>query len=227
MAFFSTKVLDHYLDLPSGWPGPPEFEIIYPFDDDEVRRVMKAFFNQFYQDNMDRIFLFGINPGRFGAGVTGIPFTDAHQLERHCHISNSLDKRQELSSQFVYHMISAYGGPQLFYSRFYITSICPVGFLKDGKNANYYDDKKLEARLRPRIVSSMWQHISFGANRHIAFSIGQGKNYNVLRKLNAEHGFFERLVPLPHPRWVMQYRRKKIDTFVDEYRTKLNDALKI
>ena len=30
-------------------------------------------------------------------------------------------------------------------------------------------------------------------------------------------GFFERILPLPHPRWVMQYRRKRKEEFVGQY----------
>jgi hypothetical protein len=41
-------------------------------------------------------------------------------------------------------VINAYGGPAVFYKRFFIGSVCPLGFVKNGKNINYYDDKELQ-----------------------------------------------------------------------------------
>ena len=43
-------------------------------------------------------------------------------------------------------------------------------------------------------------------------------------KLNEEHGFFKQVLPLPHPRWVMQYRRKRLEEFVELYLEKLRAA---
>ena len=44
--------------------------------------------------------------------------------------------------------------------------------------------------------------------RDVAFSLGKGTNYKFLKKLNEDHQFFDKVIPLPHPRWIMQYRRK-------------------
>jgi hypothetical protein len=225
MADFSTRVLNYYGSITRDWSRPQAFDIIFPFDQEAVKRSMKTFYKKYYSDEDKRTYLFGINPGRFGAGVTGIPFTDPVHLEEKCQIPNGLDKRKELSSQYVYQVIEAWGGPASFYSHFYITSICPIGFLKDGKNANYYDDKELERGLKPKIIEAMWEQIDFGANREVAYSLGQGKNFKILSQMNEEYGFFEKILPLPHPRWVMQYRRKKMDTFVNEYLDKLKLAL--
>ena len=222
---FAQSVLSFYDALKDDWQLPNDFSTIFPFDDDEVASVMSQFYTSYFDDTSSRIFLFGINPGRFGAGVTGISFTDPVILESICGIPNTFQKRQELSSQFVYEVVNAWGGIEDFYKHFYITSICPIGFLKDRKNANYYDDKMLEASVKNYIVESMWKQIDFGANRKIAFSMGQGTNFKKLQQLNAEHGFFEEVLPLPHPRWVLQYRRKKKDTFVDEYLEKLSKAI--
>ena len=49
-----------------------------------------------------RHLLLGINPGRFGGGVTGIPFTDPIRLQNVCGIENNFEKKQELSSVFIY-----------------------------------------------------------------------------------------------------------------------------
>jgi len=36
---------------------------------------------------------------------------------------------------------------------------------------------------------------------------------------------FEEVRPLPHPRWVMQYRLKRIDEFIDLYKDQLSTVI--
>ena len=98
--------------------------------------------------------MLGINPGRFGAGVTGITFTDPVRLEKECGIPNNFDKRQELSSVFIYDFIAAWGGAEAFYSRFFLSAVFPLGFTREGRNLNYYDDPQLMGRLRDRLRNS-------------------------------------------------------------------------
>ena len=71
---------------------------LHPYSDDEGIRVTKKFYNEFFYDNNKRILLFGINPGRIGGGLTGIPFTDPYHLKNHCGIDSKLDLKKELSS---------------------------------------------------------------------------------------------------------------------------------
>jgi hypothetical protein len=40
-------------------------------------------------------------------------------------------------------------------------------------------------------------------------------------KLNERYHFFEQIIPLPHPRFIMQYRRKKLDQFIQLYLRRL------
>jgi len=63
-------------------------------------------------------------------------------------------------------------------------------------------------------------------NKKVAFSMGQGKNFKYLKQLNDQHGFFDQILPLPHPRWVMQYKLKSKEVYIDEYVTKLIAASK-
>jgi hypothetical protein len=170
------------------------------------------------------LFLIGINPGRFGAGVTGIPFTDPVRLESICEIPNDLGKRQELSSVFVYEMIEEFGGVNAFYSKVFFTSVSPLGFVKDGVNLNYYDIPEVRDYLEPYMVSSLRQQIEMGAIGKVAFSMGKGKNFKYLQYLNQKYHLFDKVEPLPHPRWVMQYRLKKKTDFIDEYITKISAA---
>lgn len=222
---FASQLLEFYFQIKPFDHIPPSFDMILPFQDRLTQEAMTSFYTKYFDDSKERVFLYGINPGRFGAGITGISFTDPVHLEQNCGIPNEWEKRKELSSDFIYRMIEAYGGSDSFYRQFYITSICPIGFLKDGKNANYYDDKELEKAVHDQVVEWMWDQIGFGARRDVAFSIGQGTNYKVFSRLNKAYGFFDEVKPLPHPRWVMQYRRKKLDIFVDQYCQELQKVI--
>jgi len=207
-------------------PLPDETELLYPFDDEEVRRSMDAFYSKYYDDSRKRIFLIGINPGRFGGGVTGIPFTDPEALEGFCGISHRFQGGRELSSRFIYDMIEYCGGTGFFFSRYFLTSLSPFGFTWKGKNRNYYDTPALYSSLKPWLVSSFKKQLDAGADRGTAFSLGQGKNFTILKDLNREYGFFREIRPLPHPRWVMQYRLKEKEKYLEMYRTELTAAYK-
>ncbi len=199
------------IELPEG------FEWLFPYDQPGTMDALSAFYRKYYDDPTPRNFLFGINPGRFGAGITGVPFTDPIRLASECGIVNDFVKKPELSSIFVWAFIHAYGGPELFCRRFYITSLSPLGFVKDGKNINYYDDRGLERAAEPFIVWNIRTQLEFGAGREKAICLGEGQNYKFFKKINEKHGFFKEIVPLPHPRWVMQYRRKRMEEFVGRY----------
>lgn len=198
-------------------PLPPDFEWLFPYSQPETMAALTAFYQKYYTDSQPRNFMFGINPGRFGAGITGVPFTDPVRLETECGIQNDFPKKQELSAQFVWMFIHAYGGAEAFCRRFYITSMSPLGFIKSGININYYDDRQLLKASEPFIVWNIRTQLEFGARRNAAVCIGEGQNFKVFKKLNDQHGFFKEVIPLPHPRFVMQYRRKRLDEFVGNY----------
>ena len=120
---------------------PKGVELLFPFEDQGTLAAIEAFYGKFFNDEKKRVLMLGINPGRFGGGVTGIPFTDPEKLSNDLGIDHNFDSRGELSSQFIYEMIHHLGGPEHFYSHFLISSVCPLGFVKEGKNLNYYDIK--------------------------------------------------------------------------------------
>ncbi|MEZ5148597.1 MAG: DUF4918 family protein [Bacteroidales bacterium] len=196
-------------------------EVMNPFTEEIVKELARKFYNKYYLDHRSRKLLLGINPGRFGAGVTGIPFTDPVKLQENCGIENPYKKSREASADFIYDMINAFGGPDLFYSKYFIHAVCPLGFLKDDLNYNYYDDPKLEKQVTPFIIESIKTIISFGMDTSVCYCQGNGKNFKFLNKLNKEQKFFDEVVALPHPRWVVQYRRKRYDEFVGLYLEKL------
>jgi hypothetical protein len=221
-ASFSERILKFYDALHIAEQLPGGVEIINPYKQEEVKKVCRSFYTKYYNDNHGRHMILGINPGRFGAGITGIPFTDPQKLETECGIPNSFNKRAEFSSEFIYLLINAMGGTSHFYKHYYIGATSPLGFLKDGKNHNYYDSPELFRALKPFITKSLVEQIGLGITSRRCFCLGQGKNFEYLKRLNAELGLFDEIVPLPHPRWVMQYRRKRLNEYLDESVKKLS-----
>ncbi len=196
---------------------PKKIDVLLPYQSKEVKSVVKSYYSRYYNDQQQRIFMFGINPGRFGSGITGISFTDPVRLKNIAGIDHPFEMKGELSSEFIYEMILGFGGLEKFASRFFLTAVCPLGFTMEGKNYNYYDDPALEKIVRPFVLKTMQKQLAIGADRKVAVCIGEGDNFKYFSRLNAEHGWFERLVALPHPRWVMQYRRRQMSTFISRY----------
>ena len=211
------KSLSPNMKLPRG------VTIMNPFTDAVSWQLAETFYNKFYNDHHPRKFIFGINPGRFGAGITGVPFTDPIGLKEICGIDNDLPKKAELSSLFIYAVIDAYGGAKAFYHDFFFTALSPLGFTKDGVNLNYYDDKELLKDSEPYIIDCINRQLqTIATTTDVCYCLGEGTNYKIFQRLNDKHHFFKQIIPLPHPRWVMQYRRKRVDEFVKVYVEKLS-----
>lgn len=192
-------------------------EVLEVHSDEVVRAACTAFYKKFYNDSKKRHLLIGINPGRFGGGVTGIPFTDPIRLQNDCGISNPWQKKQELSSVFMYEMMQAYGGVKAFYKDIYISAVSPLGFTKDGKNLNYYDEKELKQNIKPFVVDCMEKQLSFGLVRNVCFCIGEGENLKYLSELNNEYKWFKTVEAVAHPRFIMQYKLKYKQDYIDKY----------
>lgn len=224
MTFWADQILDFQKKLSLDIKLPRGVGILNPYQNETAFELCKQFYLQFYHDQLPRKIILGINPGRFGGGITGIPFTDPVNLAA-LGIANSLAKKHELSSEFIYTMINAYGGPQKFYSQFYISSLSPLGFVKDDKNLNYYDIPALAKKLSGFMVDQLREQISWGIDTSVGFCLGEGENYKFLKKLNDQHHFFEDILPLPHPRFIMQYKRKQLPHYVALYVEKLKTNL--
>ncbi|MEZ5041210.1 MAG: DUF4918 family protein [Saprospiraceae bacterium] len=214
---FGQQVVKFTTALRPDWQLPSPVALLFPYEETATMNALSRFYLQYYNDKAPRIFIFGINPGRFGAGITGVPFTDPIRLAEVCGIPNDFQKKAELSSIFVYEYIQAYGGPAAFYQQYYITSLCPLGFTKEGKNYNYYDDKQLEKAVEPHIINNIKEQKAFGTTNRVAICMGQGANFKYFQKINQQHHFFDHILPVPHPRWVMQYRLKRMEEFVQVY----------
>ncbi|WP_353720213.1 uracil-DNA glycosylase family protein [Dyadobacter sp. 676] len=190
---------------------------------------LRAFAEKYLDDHKQRRIILGINPSRFGAGVTGIPFTDTKRLVSECKIPYNGKPTHEISSVFIYEMINAFGGVSDFYSRFYINSPFPLAITKinsEGKeiNYNYYDNATLMKAVQPFIVESMRQLIDLGIATDICFCLGTGKNARFLKQLNDDHGFFRKIIPLEHPRFIMQYKSSAKNQYIEKYIRALSTA---
>ena len=213
---FAQRIINFYRSLEP--PRLPKgIEILFPQENKDVMKVVETFFCKFYNDTKPRHLIFGINPGRFGAGTTGINFTAPKQLKEFCGIDHFFKSQTELSAEFIYESIQAYGGVEKFYANYFITSVSPLGFLKNGLNLNYYDDKKLQTIATPFIINSIQKQISLGFKTDFCICIGGDKNLKFLSALNQEYEFFDEIVPLPHPRFIMQYRRKQKENYIQQY----------
>jgi hypothetical protein len=207
---FAERTIKYYQSIQTPVGLPQGIEVMNPYSNQHVMDVCRAFYSKFFNDTRGRRLILGINPGRFGAGITGINFTDPIRLEKDCGIQNDFEKRPELSSDFVYRLIKQMGGASHFYTHYYIGAVSPLGFLKDDKNFNYYDSPELLHRLKKFIVQNLIDQVALGINSRRCYCMGQGKNFEYLKYLNSELKLFSEIVPLPHPRWVMQYRRKQL-----------------
>jgi len=222
MKTFAEKVVEFNRNLRYTGDLPPGFQVMNPYlDNPETLQVMEAFYHKFYNDSKKRRFIAGINPSRHGAGVTGVPFTDTKRLESACGIKMHSAYTHEISSVFMYDMITAYGGPPLFYNDFYINSPFPLAIVRqtgDGKwlNANYYDDPILFETLRGFMISSLKAHISLGLDTSEVFILGR-KNADFIQKINKTEQLFEKLTVLEHPRYIQQYKSKEKQLYIDKY----------
>jgi len=227
---FGEKVIDFNRQLNFSGELPEGFQVLNPYvANPETMKVMQQFYHAFYADSSSRKFILGINPSRHGAGVTGVPFTDTKRLESVCGIKMESANTHEISSVFMYDMISEFGGARNFYKEFYINSPFPLAIIRQTKerkwvNANYYDDFALFEAVKDFMISSLKKHISLGLATSEVFVLGK-KNATFIHKINKEVHLFERLTVLEHPRYIQQYKSKEKQRFIDKYILALNNEL--
>jgi hypothetical protein len=187
-----------------------------------VERIVREFHTKYFADDRPRTLMLGINPGRLGAGSTGLCFTDTKRCETDLGIRVGEFRTHEPSSDFFYRVVRAMGGAGTFYRHVYVQAICPLGFTKSGPkgspvNLNYYDDRTLQNAITPFVVRWLQDLISTGMRTDRVFCIGAGKNLAFLEAMNDQHHFFARIVPLEHPRFIMQYKAKQLDHYIQKY----------
>ena len=205
---------------------PEGFAVLNPYlDNPETLQVMTSFYDKYYNDEIPRKFIIGINPSRHGAGVTGVPFTDTKHLENDCGIPMLSARTHEVSSVFVYDMIAQYGGVAAFYKDYYINSPFPLAIVRKNAqgnwlNANYYDDPELFSLTREYMIETLKKHIALGLDTNEVYILGK-KNATFLEKLNKEASLFKKMVVLEHPRYIEQYKSKEKQLYIDKFITLL------
>ena len=213
---FASRAYRFYTSLRA--PSVPRgISVMNPYAERTTLRCVRAFLEKYFDDSRPRVLVFGINPGRFGAGITGVTFTDPLALADFCGIPNALSRKRELSSVFIYDFIGQYGGPRAVYRDFFLTAVSPLGFTRGGVNLNYYDVPALRRSVTPFIVKSVEKQIAMGGRTDHAIVLGRGQNMKFMQELNEEHGWFGALHALEHPRWILQYRRPTAAKFADRY----------
>lgn len=236
-AFYEQLALNLALnvELPSG------IHAMNPYTNPETMRCVRQFCEKYFNDDAKRISIWGINPGRFGGGVTGLSFTDPVILRDVCGIETHLGAHKELSAEYVWGVVQKYQeksgvastqGAESFFGRFFLTALCPLGFTKaQGAggvvNYNFYDDKELYKAVLPFMTATMQQQCALGLHSSVAICFGTGKLLQAFERINAEHHFFERILPLEHPRFIMQYRRKQLHSYEEKYLATFQEALRL
>lgn len=219
---FADNVIKFLTELDFSGSLPPGISIMNPYrENPDIIPVISEFYRKYYNDPDRRYLILGINPGRFGAGVTGIPFTDSKRLSEKCGLTIPGLKTFETSSVFIYEMIDAFGGVEMFYRKFFIGAVSPLGLISTTKgksiNYNYYDSPILIKDLKNFIIENLIKQIALGIQTDICFCLGTGKNFKFLERLNSEYHFFGKIMPLEHPRFIMQYKTKQKEVYINKY----------
>ncbi len=220
---FASKVIAFNTNLVFKGKLPPSISIMNPFKENPYAlNISSDFYTKYFSDDNKRHLILGINPGRLGGGITGIPFTDTKRLSEFCDMEYEELNSHEPSSVYIYDLIMAYGGVKEFYQKFYINSVCPLGFLIKKENGNlvnynYYDDRQLETLMSDFILKSLKAQINFGIHTDKCFVLGNNKNFKYLSQINETHKLFKTIVPIEHPRYIMQYKQKEKSTYLNKH----------
>lgn len=194
----------------------------------QIKEITNTFYKKYYNDNNKRYLILGSSPARKGTATTGIPFEDASHLYRETGIMIDNFYINKSSSDFLYDVMEQYGGCEKFYKDFFMSFVCPLGIVNVNSkgnevNSNYYENKKLENVLYNFIVDSLKKQISFVIDTSICYCIGSGENFKFLTKINEQYKFFDRIIALEHPRFIMQYNSKDRNKYLDKYINALNN----
>lgn len=226
MKTFGDKVLEFNNKLEYSGELPEGVKIMNPFKSNkEILPISGRFYKRFYNDNNPRQLILGINPGRHGAGITGIPFTDTKRLTEICGIDIKSATSHEPSSVFIYDMIDRYGGPEKFYNRYFISAVSPLGFIAQNKkgnwiNYNYYDSAEIMKTMEPFFLDCLNTQIGFGVDTSICYVLGK-RNAKYVSRLNTTYNLFKNIVVLDHPRYIQQYKSSLKEYYISDYLNKL------
>ncbi len=220
------KILEFYNSLKNIDINLPEkYRLINPFagaNQQQIAQIIHRFYYRYYHDNKRRFMILGSSPARRGTALNGVPFEDVNHLQKDTGISIDAFGANKRSSSFLYEVMEECGGRQNFYKQFYMSFVCPLGIEKinlkgNWVNCNYYENAALKKCLHPFILDSLRCQIDFNIDTTVCFCIGSGENFKFLTNINNKHHFFDAIVPLEHPRFIMQYNADRKEEFMQKY----------
>ena len=216
---FDQKLSNVKIDLPD------PYKIINPYSDrnkKQVLQMVQIFYQKYFNDTNKRRLILGSSPARRGSAITGVPFEDASNLQKETGISIENLHISNAASDFLNEVIDKYGERTKFYHDFYLNFVCPFGICKTSSkgnpvNCNYYENKQVEEIVTPLIISALKTQINFGIDTSVCYCIGSGQNYQELSKINKKWRFFQKIVPLEHPRFITQYHPEDKEKYLHKY----------
>lgn len=223
---FADKVLEFNDDLSKViFNLPNNYFINNPFNSDnkeKIKEITCSFYEKYYNDNNKRYLILGSSPSIKGTAVTGIPFEDANHLFEVSGIKIDNYYINKSNSNFLYEVMEKYGGYQKFYKDFYMSFVFPLGISTVNSkgnivNCNYYDNKPLKNSLTSFIVENLRKQITLGIDTSICYCIGSGENFKFLNIINKQYNFFDKIISLEHPRFIMQYNSKDKEKYLNKY----------
>lgn len=204
--------LDRYLNDREFLHLMGEHGICIPSDFVNNGDGIDAFWQKYYGDAVPRIMICGINPGRLGAGKTGIPFLDYESLSQLIPGVERMDS--EKSAGFFFRVVESFGA-ESFFKTFYVTNFSSVGYLRDANNFNYHDLPQPALEI---VEQNFLEEIRLVEPTHV-ISLGRKVHGSVLRLLPPG---IDCSLRLPHPSWIATYRSYEMDHWVSRYRDALS-----
>jgi len=169
------------------------------------KEVVFEFNCKYIEPNKPKIVICGINPGRFGAGKTGIPLLDFPSLSKILPNMNEIPhEKPEKSAKFIFSIIEHFGVND-FFKQFYLTNISCIGFYctKTKKNINYYE---LPLSIQYFLFDNFSKEINY-IKPKIIIPLGKEVEKNLIMDLKHEHKINTEIgTRLPHPS--TRYARK-------------------
>jgi uracil-DNA glycosylase len=176
---------------------------------------IEAFCKKFYADNLPRVVICGINPGRYGACKTGIPFLDYCSLSK---LLTGIDRQdKERSAEFFLKVIQQYGAVN-FFQTFYVTNISSVGYSSEGRNFNYND---LSASALEVVEKNFLFEMDIVQPTHV-IALGKVVQQTLVKLLPKS---VDCTIRLPHPSWIAAYRSKEMDKWLAFYMSVLGNFM--
>ena len=217
---FATRVIEFYENFAAPPGLPNDVSLINPYRNDSRKEAIDSYYSKYFDDGNVRHHILGINPSRMNKTATGVHYTDGYALENYCKIDNEFSKARELTSDFFYRVISAAGGPENFFSRVFPWAMMPVTVNSKGNYANYYASDIVEDLSKLVESNVQWTAKLPSTGRLVI--LGSGENEKFFQKLPGAPFGYNDVRVLPHPRWIMQYNRTKMDNYIELYISALN-----